>query len=125
MLVIFFKISQTEKSSKVAVSCFTDPGILNAIIIAELEPVLIPFQSINNWRHDKKAFLNICEKKDIKAVILVHTFGEIIDLNAFKKICNKNIFLIEDISQCIGGKYRNKPVGSFSDISFSSMGRKD
>ncbi len=123
---ISLKSLKLEKSSKVAVSCFTDPGVLNAIIIAELEPVLIPFQSINNWRHDKKAFLNICEKKDIKAVILVHTFGEIIDLNAFKKICNKkNIFLIEDISQCIGGKYRNKPVGSFSDISFSStMGRK-
>ena len=123
---ISLKALNLKKGSKVAVSCFTDPGVLNAIIIAELKPVLIPFQSVNDWRHDKKEFLNICNLEDIKAVILVHTFGEIIDLYEYQKICNKkNIFLIEDISQCIGGKYREIPVGSFSDISFSStMGRK-
>ncbi len=57
-----------------------------------------------------------------KAVIIVHFTGNVCNMTAIKKILkNKNIYLIEDCAQAHGSKYKNKPVGSFGDISCFSF----
>ena len=38
----------------------------------------------------------------------------IYDLIAFSK--KNNLFVIEDFSQCLNGKYKNKKVGGFGDV---------
>ena len=57
-----------------------------------------------------------------KAIIIVHFTGNVCNMTAIKKILkNKNIYLIEDCAQAHGSKYKNKPVGSFGDISCFSF----
>ena len=57
-----------------------------------------------------------------KAVIIVHFTGNVCNISAIKKILKKkNIYLIEDCAQAHGSKYKNKPVGSFGDISCFSF----
>ena len=55
--------------------------------------------------------------KKTKAVILVHMLGSPGNVNKIKDICKKKkIILIEDTAWGIGGKYRNKFLGTIGEI---------
>jgi L-glutamine:2-deoxy-scyllo-inosose/3-amino-2,3-dideoxy-scyllo-inosose aminotransferase len=56
-----------------------------------------------------------------KAIIVVHLYGCMPDMDRLQKICKKNkLFLIEDCAHQHGTFYKGKGVGSFGDIaSFS------
>lgn len=68
--------------------------------------------------------LNMCPKdlikkitKKTKAVIVVHMLGVPANLHEIKKICKKyRLILIEDTAWGIGGKYKNKFLGTIGDI---------
>ena len=68
--------------------------------------------------------LNMCPKdlikkitKKTKAVIVVHMLGVPANLHEIKKICKKNkLILIEDTAWGIGGRYKNKFLGTIGDI---------
>ena len=52
-----------------------------------------------------------------KAVIAVHLYGQSADLDAISQFCNENkLFLIEDVSQAHGARWRGKRLGSIGDI---------
>lgn len=49
-----------------------------------------------------------------KAIIAVHLYGQVCDINSLKKICDdKNIYLIEDCAQAHFAEYKNEFVGNF------------
>lgn len=55
--------------------------------------------------------------KRTKAVIVVHLYGFPVDLDAVIKLAKKhNIYVIEDAAQAHGAMYKNKMIGSHSDI---------
>ena len=55
--------------------------------------------------------------KRTKAVIAVHLYGNAVDLDSVLSFCKANkIFLIEDVSQAHGAKYKGKRLGSIGDI---------
>lgn len=52
-----------------------------------------------------------------KAIIVVHLYGVVSDMDAIIEIAQKyNLKVIEDSAQCLGGKYKNKKVGTIGDI---------
>jgi dTDP-4-amino-4,6-dideoxygalactose transaminase len=52
-----------------------------------------------------------------KAVIAVHLYGQAADLDAIGQFCaENNLFLIEDVSQAHGGKWKGKRLGSVGHI---------
>lgn len=52
-----------------------------------------------------------------KAVIAVHLYGQSADLEAINNFCTANeLFLIEDVSQAHGAKWREKRLGSIGHI---------
>ena len=60
--------------------------------------------------------------KKTKGVIVVHLFGQCVDMDPVIEICKRRkIFLIEDCSQSHGAKYKNKIAGSMSDASVFSF----
>lgn len=60
--------------------------------------------------------------KNTKALIVVHLYGQPANMDKLTQIAKKNkLVLIEDCSQAAGAKYKNKPVGSFGDISCFSF----
>jgi dTDP-4-amino-4,6-dideoxygalactose transaminase len=64
--------------------------------------------------------LSIC--KSIKAVIAVHLYGEVCDLESIQALCNLNhLTLIEDCAQATGSLYRNHRVGTFGDFAAFSF----
>ena len=58
-----------------------------------------------------------------KVIQLVHVYGcPAKNTLEIKKICKKNkIFLLEDFSEALGSKINNKMIGTFGDISISSI----
>ncbi|MEM6894688.1 MAG: DegT/DnrJ/EryC1/StrS family aminotransferase [Bacteroidota bacterium] len=51
-----------------------------------------------------------------RAIMPVHMCGSMADLDALKAICEeKNLFLLEDACQAIGGTYKGLPLGSIGD----------
>lgn len=57
-----------------------------------------------------------------KCLVLVHMDGVVGNLEKIIEICRKkNIKILEDFSQCVGGSYFGKKVGFFGDIAIASL----
>ena len=55
--------------------------------------------------------------KKTKAIIAVHLYGNAVDLDPILSFCETNqLFLIEDVSQAHGAKYKGRRLGSIGDI---------
>ena len=67
-------------------------------------------------------YLDVKKKitKKTKAIILVHLYGYIVDVNKFKKI-NKKIKIIEDCAQAFGGELNGKKAGTIGDFACYSF----
>ena len=60
--------------------------------------------------------------KKTKAIICVHLFGQICEIDKLIKITKKhNLFLIEDSAQSHGAEFKNKKSGTFGDVSCFSF----
>tara|TARA_A100000164_G_C21887839_1_gene763717 strand:- start:481 stop:1623 length:1143 start_codon:yes stop_codon:yes gene_type:complete len=61
--------------------------------------------------------------KKTGVIVVVHYAGlSIEDLDKLKKICLKRqIYLVEDAAQALGSYFKNKPLGSFGDLSCFSF----
>ncbi len=60
--------------------------------------------------------------KDVKAILVVHLYGNPVDLSPIIKFCKeKKLYLIEDCAQAAGSEYKGKKVGSFGDVACFSF----
>jgi len=60
--------------------------------------------------------------ENTKAIIPVHLFGNVVDINEIKKItAQRGIYIIEDCAQAIGSKINGRMVGTLADISAFSF----
>ena len=57
-----------------------------------------------------------------KALMLVHALGNCADMTKLTNICKKNnIILIEDTCEALGSTFKNKPLGTFGELSSFSF----
>ncbi len=60
--------------------------------------------------------------KLIKVLIVTNIFGHIADYQSLRKVCKKfKIKILEDASESLGSIYKNKPGGTFGDLSVLSF----
>lgn len=89
--------------------CYISP--IHMIKMLGLVPVTVDI-CLDNLQIDTDKIVQKISKKT-KAILLIHNYGSICDLNKIKKIVNnKNLFLIEDISEVFLSKFNNKFLGS-------------
>lgn len=108
---------------KVVVPSMMCLSAVNAVIYAGAEPLYcdISLSDFNMDIDDLKVLLKA--HRDIRAVLLPHMYGYSGDIRAFEELLKKhNVFLIEDAAQALGGSYKDKPFGSFGDLSVLSFG---
>ena len=105
-----------NQEDEVITTTHTAVATISAIKSSGARPVLadINEKTYNiNTDHLKK-LLN----KKTKAIVAVHIYGNSTNLDAIMKFCKKNkLYLIEDVSQAHGAKYKNKRLGSYGIIS--------
>ncbi len=70
----------------------------------------------------KNKLFNKTTKREIKALICLHTFGHPAEIDKIYKICKKfKLYLIEDAAESLGSFYKKKHLGTFGDIGVLSF----
>jgi dTDP-4-amino-4,6-dideoxygalactose transaminase len=111
-----------KKNSEVILPAMTYASTFYAIINAGLKPVLVDINfdtPLINIDQIKKKIT-----KKTKAIIPVHLYGSVVDIELLKKNISKKIFIIDDCAQAHGAKFKNKKMvggGNMSDISTFSL----
>ena len=140
-LQISLKVLRVMPGDEVIVPTITFIAPVNAIIYNKAIPVFMDVDNHFNIDVKKtKDFLEKCtfskkgftynkkSKNKISAIIVVHTFGNLADINSLVKICKKkNIKIIEDAAESLGSFYKSTAkkfkhsgtIGSLGCLSFN------
>ena len=119
-LEIAIKSLGIKAGSEVIVPTFTIISPILALIRNNLKPIFVDMEkeywSMSPYEIEKKI------NKKTKAILVVHTYGFPADMDKIIKIKKKyNLLLIEDAAEMHGQTYKNKPCGSFGEISTFSF----
>ena len=102
----FFKLSALRDISKASVPLPTAIPTISAIINAGGKPKLVDIG--NDYLIDVKKIKKSISKKT-KAIIPVHLYGQMCEMDEIRKIAkNNNLKIIEDCAQSQGAKYKKE-----------------
>ena len=105
---------------EVIMPTFTIISCINQILRVGAKPVLVD-SDLKTWNMD---VTQIEEKitSRTKAIIIVHIYGLPVNMDPVLNIAKQyNLKIIEDAAEMHGQTYKNKPCGSFGDISTFSF----
>ena len=109
-----------KKNDEVIMPSFTIISNAMAIVKSLAKPVLVDV-NIDTWNIKIEDIEKKITKKT-KCLMIPHIYGLSNDMDKILKIAKKyNLYVIEDAAEVIGLKYKNKPCGSFGDISILSF----
>jgi len=107
---------------KVLTTPFSFIASTNAIVYTGATPVFADIDPETFCISAEKIEEKLKEQQDIKALLIVHLFGQACDMDAIMKLVKKyNLLLIEDCAQAHGTAYGNQKVGSFGDAAVFSF----
>jgi len=94
----------------------------NPICYLGAEPVFVDSE-VRTWNMDPTLLEQaLQERPSIKAVIVVHLYGQCAEMDPIIELCRKyDKPIIEDAAEALGASYRGQPAGSFGDLSFFSF----
>lgn len=108
------------KGDEVIVPAFTFAATVSPLLLLGVKPILVditPNTPFINPQNIEKVIT-----KKTKAILPVHLYGGVCDMDAINKIAKKhNLFVIEDACQAHGSMYKQKKAGTFGDVSFFSF----
>ena len=109
-----------KKGDEVLVSTSTNMASAFSIIYCGAKPIPIDV-SRNSWQMDTTQIEKQINKKT-KAIMVVHLFGQSVDMDKVIKIAKKNnLKIIEDCAESLGVKYKNRSVGTIGDVAAFSF----
>jgi aminotransferase in exopolysaccharide biosynthesis len=129
-----------KKNDEVLVPTITFAGTANAIVYSGATPHFVDSEfetlGIDPLKLEKylekitikkgKFYFNKKTKRKIKAIIPVHVFGNICQIDKILQIAKKyNLLVIEDAAEALGSFFKNKHAGTFGLVGcFSFNGNK-
>ena len=133
-------VCDVTKDDEVIVPTLTFIAAVNPVRYVGAEPIFMDCDDSLTMDVDKlrtfcenecvfqnNKLMNKTTKKHIKAVLLVHVFGNIADMESIMEIAHTfNLKVIEDATEAIGtyyisGKYKGKHAGTIGDIGVYSF----
>jgi dTDP-4-amino-4,6-dideoxygalactose transaminase len=112
------------KGDRVITTPFTFIATGNSILHAGAEPVFVDIEEVS-FNIDPVKIEDELRKdffRKIKAVIVVHLYGQVCDMGRIMAIAKKyNVKVIEDAAQAHGAKFNGQMAGTFADGGSFSM----
>lgn len=119
-LVIALEALGICRGDEVITSPFTFFATAEAISVVGATPVFVDVK-LEDFNIDENKIEKAITPKT-KAIIPVHIFGTPANMDKISEIAKKNnLYVIEDACQAIGAKYKDKMVGTLSDIACFSF----
>jgi len=137
-LDLSLKLLNVELGDEVIVPSVTFIAPINCVLYQNAKPIFmdcdenfnIDIKKTIKFIENKTTFkngytINKKTKRKIKAIILVHVFGNLADTIRIKKLCKqRNIKILEDASESLGSFYENKVhsglIGDLGCLSFNA-----
>lgn len=121
-LISAIEALKTEISEYVVIPSYVCEDILHSVYAVNLKPIVCDVNPLD-FNIEAQEVLNrieynSTESKKIAAIVVPHMFGFPADVLSLQKL---QIPIIEDITHAIGGKINNQLVGTFGNISISSL----
>ena len=119
-LVIALEALGIGRGDEVITSPFTFFATAEAISVVGAVPVFVDVK-LEDFNIDENKIEKVITPKT-KAIMPVHIFGTSANMDKINEIAKKNnLYVIEDACQAIGAKYKDKMVGTLSDIACFSF----
>ena len=119
-LVIALEALGIGRGDEVITSPFTFFATAEAISVVGAVPVFVDVK-VEDFNIDENKIEKAITSKT-KAIMPVHIFGTPANMDKINEIAKKNnLYVIEDACQAIGAKYKDKMIGSLSDIACFSF----
>lgn len=100
---------------EVIVPDLTFAATINPVLHVNATPVIVDIEE-GSWCIDPKE-IEKAITPNTKAIIAVHIYGQVCDMNSIMQIAKKNkLYVIEDCAEAHGASYNEKKVGSIGDI---------
>ena len=114
-LELAIKSLQLPKKSEIILPNFTFAATINSIINSGMIPVLCDVRK-DTWTIDYLKIKKLINNKT-KAIMPVQIYGQAYHVDIIHKIAKeKNLYIIEDCAEGLGGKYKNKIVNKKADV---------
>ncbi|WP_261302625.1 DegT/DnrJ/EryC1/StrS family aminotransferase [Paenibacillus andongensis] len=111
-----------KEGDKVITTAFSFIATANVIVHAGAIPIFadIDETTMNISSYSIEQILQ--EHDGVKAIVIVHLFGQSCDMDQIQKIVNKyQLLLIEDCAQAHGAEWEGRKLGTFGDASAFSF----
>lgn len=109
-----------NKGDEVIMPSFTIISCASAVIRSGVVPVLVDSDPLT-WNMDVEKIKEKISKRT-KAIMAVHIYGLPVDMDPLMKLADEHgLKVIEDAAEVIGQTYRDKPCGSFGNVSTFSF----
>ena len=115
-----------KEGDEVIVLDYTFPATAFAVRYVGAEPILCDIDPLTYNIDCKQMEALLIKHKKVKAIIVVHLFGQCADMDNVMRIARRhNLHVIEDAACALGAKFRNQYAGTFGDVGcFSLHARK-
>lgn len=114
-IFLALKTLNLNENDEVITTPFTFVATAEAIVNAGAKPIFVDVDK--NTYNINTSLIEQKITKNTKAIIPVHLFGQMADIEKIKRIAKKhNLYVIEDAAQAFGARYNNKSAGSFGDF---------
>lgn len=121
-LLISLLAAGVKRGDKVLTSPFTFFATVSAILGVGADPVFADIEEENFCLSPELAEKALQADPQIKAIILVHLYGQPGKVKEFEELKKKyKVALIEDAAQAIGSQSAGKKVGGFGDLAAFSF----
>ncbi len=109
-----------EPGQEVITTSVTDMGALTPLLYQGVIPVFADVDPTTGNLTPESIEERISDRT--MAIVVTHLFGNPSDMGPIVDLAReRGIKLIEDCAQALGARYRNRPVGTFGDISCFSL----
>ena len=113
-----------DRKDKIITTPFTFTATGDAILRSGATPLFadIGSKTYNIDAEKIKEILNSGKIPGIVGIVPVHLYGQACNMDEITKIAKEhNLFVLEDVAQAFGGKWKEKKLGSFGDINAFSF----
>ena len=118
---IALRVLNLPKGSRILIPENGYIAVANSVVALDFEPVVCPLDP-KTLQINLDIAENLILTKSISALIVIHNYGFVTDLNLLQQICSDmGVFLIEDCAEAIGSTFKGEPVGSFGDVATFSF----